>query len=206
MPKAEATGLAPLLIGTSRTLEHLCSGVFDFDGAISGWWSFRAEALGLENAKAAGRILPGARSSDLNTSHRRGDNLYTCSIIALDPATGTLKWHYQEVPQDVWDYDAAFELILADIPLNGQTRKVLMQPTKTGYVWMLDRVTGELLKTWRFAKHVNWITGITENGKLVGRLEPEVGKTKLNANISTKILDTWLSPSWEYIPLTDQAR
>jgi hypothetical protein len=61
MPKAEATGLAPLLIGTSRTLEHLCSGVFDFDGAISGWWSFRAEALGLENAKAAGRILPGAR-------------------------------------------------------------------------------------------------------------------------------------------------
>jgi hypothetical protein len=60
MPKAEATGLAPLLIGTSRTLEYLCSGVFYFDGAISGWWSFRAEALGLENAKAARRILPGA--------------------------------------------------------------------------------------------------------------------------------------------------
>ena len=150
----------------------------------------------------------GNASSDLNKSHRRGDNLYTCSIIALDPATGKLRWHYQEVPQDVWDYDAAFELILADIPLNGQTRKVLMQPTKTGYVWMLDRVTGELLKTWRFAKHVNWITGITENGKLVGRLEPEVGKTKLicpsaigakNWNQSAYSLQT----GWLYIPVQE---
>ena len=53
----------------------------------------------------------GNAAADLNATHRRGDNLYTCSIVALDPATGTLKWHYQEVPQDVWDYDAVFELI-----------------------------------------------------------------------------------------------
>jgi len=121
----------------------------------------------------------GNAASDLNSKNRRGDNLYTCSIIALDPATGKLKWHYQEVPQDVWDFDAAFELILADIPLNGQTRKVVMQPNKTGYVFMVDRVTGQFLKAWRFAKNVTWVTGITEDGKLVGRREPEIGRTKL---------------------------
>ena len=121
----------------------------------------------------------GNAASDLNAKNRRGDNLYTCSIVALDPANGKLKWYYQEVPQDVWDFDAAFELILADIPLNGQTRKVVMQPNKTGYVFMVDRVTGQFLKAWRFAKNVTWVTGITEDGKLVGRREPEIGKTKL---------------------------
>jgi alcohol dehydrogenase (cytochrome c) len=121
----------------------------------------------------------GNASADLNAKNRHGNNLYTCSIIALDPATGKLKWHYQEVPQDVWDFDAVFEIILADIPLNGQTRKVLMQPTKTGYVFMLDRVTGQFLKASRFARNVNWVAGITEDGKLLGRLEPEIGITKL---------------------------
>ncbi|MBZ5621753.1 MAG: PQQ-dependent dehydrogenase, methanol/ethanol family [Acidobacteriia bacterium] len=150
----------------------------------------------------------GNAAADLNATHRRGDNLYTCSIVALDPATGGLKWHYQEVPQDMWDYDAAFELILADIPLGGQTRKVLMQPNKTGYVWMIDRVTGRFLKAWRFANQVNWVTGITEEGKLVGRLEPEIGKTKLvcpsaigakNWNQSAYSLRT----GWLYIPVQE---
>ena len=120
----------------------------------------------------------GNAAADLNARNRRGDNLYTCSIVALDPATGKLKWHYQEVPQDMWDYDAAFELILADLALNGSPRKVLMQATKTGYVFMLDRATGRFLKAWRFAKNVNWVSGITEDGKLLDRLEPEVGKTR----------------------------
>ena len=119
----------------------------------------------------------GNAAADLNARNRRGDNLYTCSIIALDPASGKLKWHYQEVPQDMWDFDAAFELILADMPLNGVTRKVVMQTTKTGYVFILDRVTGKFLKAWRFAKNVNWVSGITEDGKLLDRVEPEVGKT-----------------------------
>jgi alcohol dehydrogenase (cytochrome c) len=121
----------------------------------------------------------GNASSDLNSIKRRGDNLYTASIIALDPETGKLKWHYQEVPQDVWDYDAAFELYLVDLPVKGRTRQVVMQANKTGYVWMLDRATGEFLKAWPFARNINWVTGITEDGKLVGRLEPELGTSKL---------------------------
>jgi len=121
----------------------------------------------------------GNASSDLNGSKRKGDNLYTASIVALDPDTGKLKWHFQEVPNDVWDFDAAFEQILVDIPIGGRSRKVMLHPTKGGYIWVLDRATGEFLKAWPFAKNINWVAGITETGKLAGRQEPEVGKRKL---------------------------
>ncbi len=121
----------------------------------------------------------GNASSDLNGSKRKGDNLYTASIVALDPDSGKLKWHFQEVPNDVWDFDASFEQILVDLPIRGQTRKVMLHPTKGGYIWMLDRATGEFLKAWPFAKNINWVAGITEAGKLVSRVEPEVGKSKL---------------------------
>lgn len=150
----------------------------------------------------------GNAAPDLNALHRPGDNLYTCSVLALDPGSGELKWHFQVVPQDLWDYDAAFELMLADLTLNGQTRKVLMQANKTGYTWMLDRVTGQFLKAWRFAKNVNWTTGITEQGRAVGRLEPEIGKTKLvcpsaigakNWNQAAYSLRT----GWIYIPVQE---
>ena len=121
----------------------------------------------------------GNAGPDLDASGRHGDDLYTSSIVALDPDTGTLKWHFQEVPQDMWDFDAAFELYLADLPVAGRMRKVVMQANKTGYVWMLDRTTGEFLKAWPFAKNINWVSGITESGKLVGRVEPEIGASKM---------------------------
>jgi alcohol dehydrogenase (cytochrome c) len=150
----------------------------------------------------------GNAANDLNAVHRRGDNLYTASIIALNPDTGKLKWHYQEVPQDVWDFDSTFEIILADLPVDGQSRKVLLQPTKTGYVWMLDRTNGRFLKAWKFAKNVNWVAGITENGKLLNRVEPEIGKTKMvcPSAIGAK---NWnqaafsLRTNWLYIPVQE---
>ena len=70
-------------------------------------------------------------------------------------------------------------MYLLDMPIGGRIRKVVMQATKAGYVWMLDRTNGELLKTWPFAKHINWVSGITEDGKLVGRREPQVGSSVL---------------------------
>jgi alcohol dehydrogenase (cytochrome c) len=150
----------------------------------------------------------GNASSDLNASHRRGDNLYTCSIVALDPDTGKLKWHYQEIPQDVWDYDAVFELYLADLPVRGRARKVVMQATKTGYVWVLDRASGEFLKAWPFSKYINWVSGLTEDGKLAGRMEPEIGKSKL---VCPSVLGakSWnqgaFSPrtGWLYLPVQE---
>jgi quinohemoprotein ethanol dehydrogenase len=93
-----------------------------------------------------------------------GDNLFLSSILALNPDTGRLKWHYQVTPADSWDYTATQHIILADLTIDGKPRKVLMQAPKNGFFYVLDRVTGELLSadkyipaTW--ATHVDLKTG-----------------------------------------------
>ncbi|MBM3810419.1 MAG: PQQ-dependent dehydrogenase, methanol/ethanol family [Acidimicrobiia bacterium] len=118
----------------------------------------------------------GNAAGDILSKNRRGDNLYTASVVALNPDTGKLVWHYQEVPHDVWDYDSVYELVLADLPVAGKMRKLLFHSTKAGYTWLLDRSNGEFIKAWQFVKHSNWVAGITEGGKLVGRRDPEIGK------------------------------
>jgi len=120
----------------------------------------------------------GNPAADLNAASRPGDNLYTGSVVALDPDTGKLKWHYQEIPQDVWDFDAAYEMMLVDLPVRGRARKVLVHVTKSGFTWVLDRATGEFLTAWPYVKNYNWITGIAPDGKLLGRNEPEKDKIK----------------------------
>ena len=120
----------------------------------------------------------GNAAADLNAASRRGDNLYTGSVTALDPDTGKLKWHYQTIPQDVWDFDACYEMLLVDLPIRGRTRKALVHVGKSGFTWVLDRATGEFLAAWPFVKHYNWTTGIAADGKIQGRNEPEKGKTK----------------------------
>jgi quinohemoprotein ethanol dehydrogenase len=89
------------------------------------------------------------------------DNLYTCSIVAVDANTGKLKWHYQEVPNDNWDLDAVGQLMLADLQINGRTRKVIMQAPKNGIFYVLDRVTGEFISAAPFVQ-VNWTKGFDE--------------------------------------------
>ncbi len=93
-----------------------------------------------------------------------GDNLYLSSILAVKPETGELVWHYQTTPADNWDYTATQHMILADIELDGHTRKVIMQAPKNGFFYVLDRETGELLKadayvTVNWASHVDLATG-----------------------------------------------
>ncbi len=97
-------------------------------------------------------------------SPRGGDNLYLSSILAVDPDDGSLKWHYQTTPADNWDYTATQHMILADITLFGETRKVLMQAPKNGFFYVIDRATGELLKADKYvpsnwASHVDLSTG-----------------------------------------------
>ena len=150
----------------------------------------------------------GNAAADLNAALRRGDNLYTDSVIALDPDTGKLQWHYQEIPQDVWDYDAAYEIQLVDLTIGGRLRKALVHVTKSGFTWVLDRKSGAFLTAWPFVKNYNWITAISPEGKLVGRNEPEPGKTKLlcPGTIGGK---SWnqsaYSPrtGWVYIPVLE---
>lgn len=93
-----------------------------------------------------------------------GDNLFLSSIVALKPDTGDYVWHYQTTPGDMWDYTATQQIILTDLKIKGENRRVLMQAPKNGFFYVLDRITGELLSAEPFvpvnwASHVDKITG-----------------------------------------------
>jgi quinohemoprotein ethanol dehydrogenase len=92
-------------------------------------------------------------------SPQGGDNLFLCSIVALDATTGKYLWHYQINPGETWDYNAAFEMILADLKIHGTTRKVLMQAPKNGFFYVIDRVTGKLISADPLVK-VTWASKI----------------------------------------------
>ncbi len=88
-----------------------------------------------------------------------GDNLYLCSILALRPDSGELVWHYQTTPGDTWDYTSTQHMLLAELEIGGEERKVLLQAPKNGFFYVLDRATGELLSAEAFAE-VTWATGV----------------------------------------------
>jgi PQQ-dependent dehydrogenase (methanol/ethanol family) len=94
------------------------------------------------------------------------DNLYTCSIVAVDAKTGKLKWYYQTVPTDSWDFDSVGGFIMADVQIEGRTRKVIMQAPKSGVFYILDRTNGQFISAEPFVP-VNWVTGFDKknNGK-----------------------------------------
>ena len=96
-----------------------------------------------------------------------GDNLYLSSILALRPETGELVWHYQTTPGDNWDYTATQHIVLAEIELDGEPRKVLMQAPKNGFFYVIDRETGELLSADAYVR-VNWASHVDlETGRPV---------------------------------------
>jgi PQQ-dependent dehydrogenase (methanol/ethanol family) len=88
-----------------------------------------------------------------------GDNLYLSSIVALKPETGEMAWYYQTTPGDDWDYTATQHIILADIAIGGETRKVLMQAPKNGFFYVLDRADGKLISAQPYTP-VTWATGV----------------------------------------------
>lgn len=87
------------------------------------------------------------------------DNLFLSSIVAVDAKTGKLKWYYQQVPGDSWDFASTAPMVLADITIEGKRRKVLMQAPKNGVFYVLDRETGELLRADAFTR-INWTSGV----------------------------------------------
>src|SRR5262245_10551035 len=89
------------------------------------------------------------------------DNLYVCSILAVKPDTGELKWYYQMVPGDSWDFDSVQQLMLVDLTINGRPRKTIMQANKNGFYYVLDRVTGAFISAQPFAQ-VTWAKGIDQ--------------------------------------------
>jgi alcohol dehydrogenase (cytochrome c) len=116
---------------------------------------------------------------------RPGDNLYTASIIALRPKTGEMVWYYQTTPGDQYDYDANWEVILAELDVAGAKRKVAMQLNRNGFLYVLDRTNGQLISAKPFER-VNWASGIDETGRPI---ETDVAK-KLRAGEQVELWPT----------------
>jgi alcohol dehydrogenase (cytochrome c) len=106
----------------------------------------------------------GNPNPDWNGETRAGDNLYTGSLLALDPDTGTLKWHYQFTPHDTHDWDANGIPVLADVSIGGRDRKAVLFANRNGFFYLLDRATGELLFAKPFA-NTTWATEIGKDGR-----------------------------------------
>jgi len=96
---------------------------------------------------------------------RPGDNLYTCSLVAIDPDTGKLRWHYQFTPHDVHDWDSAHVPVLADFPIAGQLRKVVMVANRNTFFYTIDRETGRPLVAKPFTDNTNWAKEIGADGR-----------------------------------------
>jgi alcohol dehydrogenase (cytochrome c) len=147
---------------SGRALEHGCgstwfTGTYDPDARLLYW--------------PTGNPCP-----DYNGDERKGDNLYTASVVALDPDSGKLKWYYQFTPHDLHDWDAAETPVLVDAEFRGEPRKLLLQGNRNGFFYVLDRLTGKLLLAQPFIKKLTWASGIGADGrpKLLPGNEPTV--------------------------------
>ncbi|SOY78863.1 Quinohaemoprotein ethanol dehydrogenase [Cupriavidus taiwanensis] len=112
----------------------------------------------------------GAPWSRSKRSPAGGDNLYLASIVALNPDTGKYVWHYQETPGDNWDYTSTQPMILADLKLDGQLRKVILHAPKNGFFFVIDRTNGKFISAKNFVD-VNWATGYDASGRPIERPE-----------------------------------
>jgi alcohol dehydrogenase (cytochrome c) len=96
---------------------------------------------------------------------RKGDNLYTCSIVAVNPDTGKLVWYYQVSPHDTHDWDAAQTPVLFDGVIDGKRRKLVAQASRNGYFFVLDRATGERIVSVPYIETLNWTKGVNAKGQ-----------------------------------------
>ncbi len=135
---------------------------------------------------------------DYNGDERKGDNLYTSSIVALDPKNGKLKWYYQTTPHDTHDWDATEPLVLVDADWQGAQRKLLIQANRNGFLYVFDRATGKLLLSKPFIQNINWAKEIGPDGKPV--LLPPVSAGSANSFKVCPSQDgatNWFSSSFE---------
>ena len=102
----------------------------------------------------------GNPAKEYNGDDRKGDNLYSDSILALDRRTGALKWYYQFTPHDLWDWDATQTSVLIDADWQGKPRKLMLHANRNGFFYVFDRVDGTLLLAKQFLTKLTWATGI----------------------------------------------
>ncbi len=133
---------------------------------------------------------------DFYGADRKGDNLYTCSLLALDADTGKLKWHFQFTPHDVHDWDAQSWPVMIDVPYQGKNRKVVMHANRNGFFYMLDRETGKFLRATKLVDNLDWATGVDDHGRpmLVPGKEPTPAGNRVCPGVQGAT--NWMSPSY----------
>jgi len=123
------------------------------------------------------------------------DSLYTSSVLAIRPKTGEIAWHYQFTPNDAYDYDACWELIVADIKVQGRSRKVVMQLNRNGFLYVLDRANGELISAKAYEK-VNWASHVDmKTGRPV---ETEIAKSIRDMKATEHWPSTRGAKNWQH--------
>jgi alcohol dehydrogenase (cytochrome c) len=144
-----------------------------------------------------------------NSPGRNGDNLYTCSIVALDVDTGKMKWYYQTSPHDTHDWDSTETPILIDADFGGKPRKLVLHASRNGYYFTLERLTAEHLATSKFSDPVNWAKGLNAKGQPVR--DPEKDSTVAGSLVSPNNggATNWPPPAYSpdtglfYVPSND---
>src|SRR5216684_473187 len=137
---------------------------------------------------------------DYNGDFRAGDNLYSCSVLALDPDSGKLKWHYQFTPHDTHDWDASQIPILLDAPFRGKQRKLIAWAARNGFYYLLDRNSGEFLLAKSFVRQT-WVRGFDDKGRpqvIPGNDPTPEGNDRIFPGVDGAA--NWMSHS--YSPLT----
>jgi len=131
-----------------------------------------------------------------NGETREGDNLYSCSLIALDPETGTLKWHFQFTPHDVHDWDANQIPMLIDATVDGRERHLIATANRNGFLYLLDRATGEFVRGTPFAKQT-WAKGLDAHGRPI--VLPDVEPNEAGALVypSLQGATNWGNPAYD---------
>jgi alcohol dehydrogenase (cytochrome c) len=159
----------------------------------------------------AGTWLTGTYDSESNTLYwttgnpwpdfyggdRKGDNLYSCSVVALDLDTGKLKWYFQFTPHDTHDWDAQAWPVLVDLPFKGLQRKLLLHANRNGFFYVLDRLTGEFLQATRLVDKLDWAKGIDAKGRPI--LVPGKDPTPTGNRVCPGVrgATNWMSPSFD---------
>jgi alcohol dehydrogenase (cytochrome c) len=137
---------------------------------------------------------------DYNGAERKGDNLYSDSVLALDAETGKLKWHYQFTPHDLHDWDATETPMLVDAPFQGQPRKLMLHGNRNGFFYVLDRLTGKVLLAEPFVKNITWASGIGPDGR--PRLLPGNEPTVEGQRVCPAVAGATNWPSTAFSPVT----
>jgi len=137
---------------------------------------------------------------DYNGDERKGDNLYSSSVLAIDPETGRLRWHYQFTPHDLHDWDANQTPMLVDARFRGQERRLLLQGNRNGFFYVLDRETGKVLLAEPFVSTITWASGIGADGR--PRLTEESEPTRAGQRTCPAVAGATNWPSTAFSPVT----